>query len=51
LSQALNDKNSWKNHCLETEEKEKKSLKEIVVSKRVVEELKITNAELDKEVW
>ncbi|QCD99835.1 hypothetical protein DEO72_LG7g1121 [Vigna unguiculata] len=35
---------SWKNHCLETKEKGKKSLEE-------VEELKITNAELDKELW
>jgi len=51
LSPALNDRKSWKNHCLETKEKGKKSLEKVVVSKRVVEELKITNVELDKELW
>jgi len=51
LSQALNDRKSWKNRCLETKEKGKKTLEEIAASKCVVEELKITNAELDKELW
>jgi len=35
---------------LEVEEKGKKTLKEVVVAKREVEELKVTNVELDKEV-
>ncbi|QCE03509.1 hypothetical protein DEO72_LG8g1534 [Vigna unguiculata] len=51
LSQALTDRKSWKNRCLETNEKGKKTFEEITASKRVVEELKITNAELDKELW
>jgi len=35
---------------LEVEEKGKKTLKEVVAAKREVEELKVTNVELDKEV-
>lgn len=48
LTEAHNDRKSWRNHCLEAKEKGKKVVEEVTVTKRVVEELRAANAELDR---
>jgi len=51
LQQAIGDRKSWCNHCLEVEEKVKKSSEEVSVLKCSLDEMKTAHAKLDKEVW
>ena len=51
LQQAIGDRKSWRNRCLEAEEKLKKSSEEALALKHSLDEMKTAHAELDKEVW